>query len=224
VKKYLLIAGALQIIIYLIVFMARMLPDWSFRRRNVILDITLFYSLSSLATTGFLVAGYITADVLYLKITALIGAFSTIFIYPLGQRYPRFYQILQTEAKERRYKKSLLGGLNVDLIMEHLTALMETERLYEDETITLKDLAERLLITPHQLSQLLNDTLHTNFNNFVNRYRITEAERILIDDPRRPVLTIAFDVGFNNKTSFYDAFSRFNGMSPHRYRKEKLRK
>lgn len=223
-KQYLLVAGGLQIILYLMVFVIQMLPSIRYKNVNVILVITMAYCLSTITATVFMITGYITADPWYMKVTAVMTAVALILIYPLGQRYPRFYQILQNEVKERRYKRYLLAGQNVECIMEQMTSLMEEEKLYRDEMLTLKILADRLSITSHQLSQLLNDKLNTNFNNYVNRYRIQEAERILVEEPDRSVLTIAFQVGFNNKTSFYEAFSRFNEISPQRYRKEKLRR
>jgi AraC-like DNA-binding protein len=223
VKKYLLIAGAIQIVISLIVFIIRMFPAWKLSERNSILTITIGYSISSIFATSFLLAGYITINISYLKTASLITSAGIILISLIGQRYPRFLQILQTEVKKERYKKSLLAGRDVAPMMNQMISLMEKDYLYRDENLTLKILADRLSMNQHQLSQLLNDNLCTNFSNFINRYRITEAERILLEQPDRPVLAIAFDVGFNNKTSFYDAFSRFNGVSPHKYRKEKLR-
>ena len=104
-----------------------------------------------------------------------------------------------------------------------MTDLMKESRLYSNENLTLKELAVKLSLTPHQLSQLLNDKLNTNFSTYINRYRISEAKHILLQEPDRTVLSIAFDVGFNNKSSFYEAFSKFTGKSPQRYRKEKIR-
>jgi AraC-like DNA-binding protein len=224
IKKYLLMAGTLQTIIYLLVFLLKMLPAWKFSERNSILTVTIIFSFSSLISTTVLIIGYATINVVYLKSAALIAAAGLIVIYPIGQRYPRFFQILRTEVKKERYKKSLLKGCDVTPIMTHLHSLMESEKLYRDENLSLKNLAASVSMTPHQLSQLLNDRLSTNFSSFVNRYRITEAEEILIEKPERPVLSIAFDVGFNNKTSFYDAFAKFNGVSPHKFRKDKLHK
>ena len=210
--------------LYLLVFIRQMAPAIKYRDVNIILVITLGYCTSTVIATIFMITGYITADPSYMKVTAVMTALALILIYPLGQRHPKFYQMLQTEVKERRYKKYLLAGQNVEWILEQMTSLMEEQMLFTDETLTLKGLADRLSITPHQLSQLLNDKLNTNFSNYINQYRIREAQRILIDEPERSVLTIAFEVGFNNKASFYDAFSRFNNVSPHKYRKEKLRK
>ncbi len=224
IKKYLLMAGTLQIIIYLAVFLLKMLPAWKFSERNDILTVTISFSVSSLFATTILIMGYSTVNVQYLKAAALIAAVGLILIYPIGQRYHRFFQILRTEVKKEKYKKSLLEGRDITPVMNHLVSLMEGEKLYRDENLTLKNLADSVSMTPHQLSQLLNDKFSTNFSTFVNRYRITEAETILIEKPERPVLAIAFDVGFNNKTSFYDAFSKFNGISPHKYRKDKIRR
>lgn len=222
-KKYLLIAGTIQIIISLIVFIIRMFPAWKLSDRNSILGITIGYSISSIIATSFLLAGYITINMTFLKTASLLTSAGIILVPLIGQRFPKFLQILQTEVKKERYKKSLLAGRDVTPIMNKLISLMEDEFIYRDENLTLKILADKLSMNPHQLSQLLNDNLNTNFSNYINRYRITEAEKILLEKPDRPVLAIAFDVGFNNKTSFYDAFSRFNGVSPHKYRKEKLR-
>jgi len=223
IKKYLLIAGTLQIIIYLTVFLLKMLPAWKLSERNSILTVTISISFSSLIATLILIMGYTTVNVQYLKTAALIAAVGLIMIYPLGQRYHKFFQILRTEVKKEKYKKSLLEGKDVTPLMNQLIHLMEEQKLYRDENLTLKNLADCLAMTPHQLSQLLNDKLSTNFSSFVNRYRVSEAEQILIDKPDRPVLAIAFDVGFNNKTSFYDAFSKFNSISPHKFRKDKLK-
>ncbi|MGL4370509.1 MAG: helix-turn-helix domain-containing protein, partial [Spirochaetota bacterium] len=219
-KKYLLIVGTLQIIIYLLVFIIKMVPAWISSKKNNILTVTLLFSFSSFITTLILLTGYISMNVEFLKLAALIAAVGLILIYPLGQRYPRFFQILSTEVKKERYKKSLLEGKDLTPVMQHLVSLMENDKLYRDENLTLKSLADCVSISPHQLSQLLNDKLNTNFSSFVNRYRITEAETILVEKSERPVLAIAFDVGFNNKTSFYDAFSKFSGISPHKYRKD----
>ncbi len=58
-----------------------------------------------------------------------------------------------------------------------------------------------------------------NYNNYVNGYRVQEAMDMLLHDPARSVLSIAYDAGFNSKSAFYDAFARINGCSPVEYRK-----
>jgi AraC-like DNA-binding protein len=63
-----------------------------------------------------------------------------------------------------------------------------------------------------------------NFNTFINDFRIREAMNLMEENPDRNLLSIAFEVGFNSKSVFYDAFSRKTGLSPARYRKQLLSK
>ena len=61
-----------------------------------------------------------------------------------------------------------------------------------------------------------------NFNQFINRYRVEEAARRLVDEPRTPVLTIALDVGFRSISSFNTAFRAHYRKTPTDYRKSRL--
>jgi YesN/AraC family two-component response regulator len=80
--------------------------------------------------------------------------------------------------------------------------------------------AARLLIRPHQLSQILNERNKTDFRNYVNRFRIDEARRLLVEEPDRSIITICFEVGFNSKTSFNITFKKMTGLSPKEYREK----
>jgi len=80
--------------------------------------------------------------------------------------------------------------------------------------------AEELSVSPHQLSEFINNRLGMNFNTYVNRYRVEEAMRVLVDDPDKPITAIAFDLGFNSISVFYNAFLKNTGLSPARYRRE----
>ena len=215
-----LVVAFIQSIIYHIYLLAGILPLWDWQSQNKILNITVIVSSGSLTSVLLLLAGYISGNHQLLRNTALFVSVCLAAVYLVGQRYPHFLQLLKTEVSERRYKKYLLAKHDVKHITVRLIELMEKQNLYRDDHLSLKSLAESLDISAQQLSQLLNDTLQTNFHNFINRYRIREAESILVDNPDRPILSIAFEVGFNTKSSFYDAFSRFTGKTPLRYRED----
>ena len=75
----------------------------------------------------------------------------------------------------------------------------------------------------HDLSQLLNDSLGQNFSEFINGYRIKEAERLLTSDNEDiKVIEVAYQCGFNTKTAFYNSFRKKNGVSPLLFRKTYL--
>jgi len=124
--------------------------------------------------------------------------------------------------KIQKYDHSLLKGLDTKLIHEKLKNLMERRKIFMTEDLTLSMMSEELSITPQQLSEFLNTKLSVNFNAYINQFRIKEAKKILINEPEKPVISIAYDTGFNSISVFYSAFMKFNGMSPAKYRKQQL--
>lgn len=101
-----------------------------------------------------------------------------------------------------------------------LKRTIETGRLYEDAELTLNSLAEKLNIHHHELSRIVNTALGKNFNDFVNEYRIREVGR-KIKDPAFDHITllgIAFESGFNSKSTFNRTFKEMTGKSPAEYK------
>ncbi len=137
----------------------------------------------------------------------------------VGVRYPRLIQLLILEAGKLHDSERILEGVDVNAVMRRMAAMMEHEKLYLDDHLSLQKLAASLDITSHQLSRILNTRMGLNYNNYVNGYRVQEAMDMLLHDPARSVLSIAYDAGFNSKSAFYDAFTRINGCSPVEYRK-----
>ncbi|HQO41120.1 MAG TPA: helix-turn-helix domain-containing protein, partial [Spirochaetota bacterium] len=139
-----------------------------------------------------------------------------------GVRNPDFLQLITQNVKRGIYARSLLADLDVDRIMERLNTLMCSDRIWDNDKLTLGETAGLLNISQHQLSQLLNERLNMNFNTYVNYFRIEEAKKLLVDSPDKTVLFIAYEVGFNSKSSFYESFTRIAGISPLEFRKKNL--
>jgi AraC-like DNA-binding protein len=107
-------------------------------------------------------------------------------------------------------------------VRKRLVAVMESSRPHVDASLRLPDLAGLVEVPPYQLSQVLNQGFGLRFNDFVNRYRVEEAIRLLSDPARNDesLLSLAFEAGFNNKTSFNQAFKKYTRTTPSRYRAE----
>ncbi len=144
-----------------------------------------------------------------------------VLIFLARHRYPQFFQILKHEIKQKRYERTLLAGVNTELIYTRVMELMKEEQLYKDMELNLKTVADLLAITPHQLSQFLNEHLNLDFRNFINRFRVEEAQRLLRTDPEMSILTICFEVGFNSKSTFNTAFKKLSGLTPREFRVKK---
>lgn len=128
----------------------------------------------------------------------------------------------QKEWSQKSYKYSPLNPVFAEECINKLTHLMEVEKIYRDDSISLQSLAEELSITSHQLSQVLNEKLSKTFSDFINTYRVEEAKKLL-RDPKwadRKIIAIAYEVGYNTKAAFYNVFKKNTRMTPNQYREE----
>lgn len=96
---------------------------------------------------------------------------------------------------------------------------MATEQYYLESDLSLQSLADQVNISPHHLSQILNEKLNKSFYDYVNEQRVEYARQLLLREPHRPIVEIAFQSGYNNKNSFYNAFKRHAGTTPSDYRR-----
>lgn len=103
-----------------------------------------------------------------------------------------------------------------------LKQAMEAGLFYRNDDLTLASLAAGLGIHPHELSRIINLALKKNFNDFVNEYRIREIVRKMQDPDydRWTLLGIAFDSGFNSKTTFNRTFRQMTGKSAAEYKND----
>ncbi|MFO7890824.1 MAG: two-component regulator propeller domain-containing protein [bacterium] len=118
-----------------------------------------------------------------------------------------------------KYKSSSLSSEQKEEYLQKIKTALEQEEFYKEENVSLEKLANILSLPPHHISQVINERMEKNFNDLINYYRIEEAKRILKDLSReRTILEIAFDVGFNSKTSFNRAFKKYTSMTPSQFR------
>lgn len=122
---------------------------------------------------------------------------------------------------KKKYSKSGLTEEQSIQIRRELNYLMEKERVFTDAEITLTELASRLSIHPNYLSQVINEKEETNFYDYINTLRIEEFKRLsaLPENKKYTLLSLAFDCGFNSKSSFNRHFKKITGHSPSEYMK-----
>jgi AraC-like DNA-binding protein len=115
---------------------------------------------------------------------------------------------------------------NADLpALARLTALLEQERICEQEGLSLKALADRVGVPEYRLRRLIHEQLgYRNFNALLHDYRIREACRQLSDPAlrRTPILTIALSVGYASINTFSRGFRETMGVTPSAWREAKL--
>ena len=124
-------------------------------------------------------------------------------------------------ARPEKYSTSALADEKIEEILPKLEHLMDEEKVYLDADLNLQQLAKKAGIHYNYLSRIINEKFGLSYNDYVNRYRIEEAKRMLADPEHsgKTILDIAYDTGFYSKSVFNTAFKKLTGMTPSQYRK-----
>jgi len=139
--------------------------------------------------------------------------------YPVAQREE---DDIAVQAGAEKYAKSGLRKEQAEAYLTKLLSYMDDEKPYLDGDMTIHHLAQKTGIPRHYITEVLNEKYGRNFFTFVNEYRVREVIS-RINDPKYQhytILAIAFDAGFNSKSTFNTIFKAYTGKTPSEYRNE----
>jgi AraC-like DNA-binding protein len=153
------------------------------------------------------------------------------FLLPLGEF--SIHQFFRLEAQIQNVKdiqnlrqdrttestKSRISNINETELTKKIQNLLENEKIFLDENLTLRKLAKRLQIREDQVSYLINHNFKVTFTTLLKIYRINEA-KILLKKKDTNILNIAYSVGFQSKSNFNSIFKSFTKMTPSEFRKQ----
>ncbi|WP_187696219.1 helix-turn-helix domain-containing protein, partial [Xanthovirga aplysinae] len=121
----------------------------------------------------------------------------------------------------KQYQNSGLNEERRFSIKMHLTRLMDEEKIFLDPELSLSILATKLKTQPNYISQYINEELDLNFHDYINSKRVNEFKHRIITSKYKhyKLIEVAYDCGFNSKSSFNRIFKKANGMTPSAYLK-----
>lgn len=144
-----------------------------------------------------------------------------------GLKQPGIYishsQIINKNAKQEivilTEKKPDSANQNLDEKYDSLIDFLKKEKPYLDNELTLSSLADKIGIQPYLLSEILNKRLRRTFYDFIHYYRVEEAKKRLVskENSQFTILAIAYDCGFNSKSTFNRIFKNLTGQTPSEY-------
>ncbi|MFZ5724683.1 MAG: helix-turn-helix domain-containing protein [Pseudomonadota bacterium] len=144
-----------------------------------------------------------------------------VVLFGVYSRNPALFQAIREAIEEARYRRCLLTDSLAGEIGQRLDALMTQQHLYRQSDLSLPALAVAVGVSPHQLSEYLNQHRGLGFARYVARYRVAAAQELLLKHPSRPVLDIALEAGFSSKSTFNTAFAEQAGMTPSAWRRSR---
>lgn len=114
------------------------------------------------------------------------------------------------------------NNLRDEYLSNMLLELMKKEKPYLNPDLSLQEMAEKLNVSRHNLSAIINQQQKMNFYEFVNAYRIEEVKQLMKtpENKNKNNYDLAFDAGFNSKASFYRIFKQVTHQTPSEYRLE----
>lgn len=166
----------------------------------------------------FIFLAYILAILNWIPGSYILGAIMYSFILYISLFMVINKGKLVKPEETDKYQNKKIADKDALPVIRRLENTIEAANLYRDPELKLNNLAQKLNIPPHQLSQVLNDNLGKSFSTFINEYRINEAAERIIHEPHIKIEEIGYEVGFNSKSAFFSAFKKIKNTTPLKYR------
>lgn len=128
---------------------------------------------------------------------------------------------LTTGAYRNKYVNLISPEVKTETLNK-LAHIMQSERLYRNDRLRLRDVAQKINIQDYLLSQIINEETGKTFTEFVNQLRVEDAKIQLtsLTSSHLTIEAIGSEAGFNSKASFYAAFRKITGLTPREFQKK----
>lgn len=183
--------------------------------------LTTLYALFVLSYTSY----YVLVNFSFFNIEwdYMISIMMSLSIYTIGYFIFKQPQVFDGEFYAQLFlpianKKESFENSMINEFYDYLTIYMTKEKPYTDNELRLVNLADKVGFSTHLLSKIVNEKSGKNFNSYINDYRLIEAESMLTSGENYNIKSIYFDVGFNNKVTFYTAFKNKHHCTPSEYK------
>ncbi|TMU50733.1 helix-turn-helix domain-containing protein [Flagellimonas algicola] len=197
--------------------------DLEWLKYTIVMILTITIVADILKTTS-----YYSSLSLYLDYTILITVYSSGYylikqkeIFPIDKKQREDVLSINGQDLHINRKRRLFSEEKLVELKSGLNRFMIEKEPYLDNEINLASLSNQLGLSSHQLSFVINNGFDENFFNFVNRHRVEKAKSLLLSNlsDKYSILGIAFESGFNSKTSFNTTFKNFTGQTPSEFKK-----
>jgi AraC-like DNA-binding protein len=153
----------------------------------------------------------------------VMGALSILGAYYLSYYGVKWYSISDENLYVPPQTPELISESRSS---ENKKIFQEVERLFKDDQIftnpglRIRDVAERIDIPIHRLSEAINDQFGKPFYDYVAHHRCQLLKAKLRDPKNNPytILGLAHEAGFNSKATLNRVFKEQTGLTPSKYK------
>ncbi|NEU08520.1 AraC family transcriptional regulator [Flavihumibacter sp. R14] len=121
-----------------------------------------------------------------------------------------------------KYRSTPIKETEADELYRQIMKLVAEDGMFKNASLSLSSLARLLKVSPQKISMVINMNHPSNFNGFVNHFRVKQAQVLLADKAymNYTIAFIAFETGFSSLSTFNTAFKKETGKTPSAYRSE----
>jgi len=121
-------------------------------------------------------------------------------------------------AKKKYANSGVTPAIAIE-IHQRLVHFMENEKLFTEPDLSLSMLSDKIQVHPNYLSQVINEKEGKTFFEYINELRVAEFQRLIAipSNQQYTIISLAYDCGFNSKSSFNRNFRKVVGVSPSSY-------
>lgn len=150
-------------------------------------------------------------------IIVFFGINQSVFFNPTTEKEPD----LSSEL-DKKYERSALKESQINEISETVSNYLKEKKPYLNSEYSLQMMVDDLGISRQNLSQVINAGQKKNFYKLINEFRVKEVKEMLLNPKYEhyTVLGIAYECGFNSKTSFNRIFKEETGLTPTAFTKK----
>ena len=156
------------------------------------------------------------------KFVLLQNIFVSLFIILFFSDQFQFKTLFVIPSNSKQQKGD---SLIQERIIEKLNSVFEEEKIYSTEGITISKLSEIINEKEYLIRRTINQQLgYTNFNSYLNHYRIDEARRLIKENQYKELTfqEIAFRMGYQSVATFNRAFKNETGKTPGEYANQEV--
>lgn len=144
--------------------------------------------------------------------------FSIVLYVLFGFLFSKKNRSIITLQEPTKYLNQKVSDQKANDLLKRLSAIMQTQQSYLNQSIKLAHIAKSIDSTPHEVSQVINDRLGISFNHYINEFRIKAACAMLKETDHLSIEGIGQEVGFKSRSTFYNAFKVRMNQTPAQYK------